>query len=171
LQGKVAGLQITGSGANAQLQWRGGAPLVLVDEIPSDISFLSSINVNNVAYIKVMRPPFMGSTGGGNGAIVVYTRKGNDVQNEPGKGLSSSKVSGYSPIKQFYSPNHSSFLAANEQKDLRTTLYWNPQVVTTPEKNKVKLTFYNNDLAKAFRVIIEGMTKDGRLTRIEQIME
>ncbi len=171
LQGKVAGLTITGSGANATLQWRGGAPIVLIDEIPSDISFLSSINVNNVAYIKVMRPPFMGATGGGNGAIVVYTRKGNDVQNEPGKGLSSSKVSGYSPIKQFYSPNHSSFVATNEQQDLRTTLYWNPQVVTTPEKNKVKLIFYNNDVAKAFRVIIEGMTRDGRLTRIEQIME
>ncbi len=60
---------------------------------------------------------------------------------------------------------------ANDQQDLRTTLYWNPQVVTTPEKNKVKLIFYNNDVAKAFRVIIEGMTKDGRLTRIEQLME
>ncbi|MEO5945754.1 MAG: hypothetical protein ABIP79_02985 [Chitinophagaceae bacterium] len=171
LQGKVAGLQITGSGANATLQWRGGTPLVLIDEIPSDIEFLSSINVNNVAYIKVMRPPFMGASGGANGAIVVYTRKGNDVQNEPGKGLSSSKVSGYSPIKQFYSPNYSSFVVANDHQDLRTTLYWNPQVVTTPEKNKVKLIFYNNDVAKAFRVIIEGMTKDGRLTRIEQIME
>lgn len=171
LQGKVAGLIINRSGGNATLQWRGGSPVVLLDEVPTDVNFLSSINVRDVAYIKIMRPPFYGVSGGGNGAIVVYTRKGNDVVNEPGRGLSSSRVSAYSPIRQFSSPNYSSFVAANEKQDLRTTLYWNPQVITTAEKNKVKLIFYNNDVAKAFRVIIEGMSKDGQLTRIEQIME
>jgi hypothetical protein len=44
-------------------------------------------------------------------------------------------------------------------------------VVTTNLKNKIKLTFYNNDVSKAFRVIIEGITKDGRLAHLEQIME
>jgi hypothetical protein len=44
-------------------------------------------------------------------------------------------------------------------------------VVTTPLKNKVKLSFYNNDVSKSFRVVIEGITKDGQLVRLEQIME
>ncbi len=171
LRGKVAGLIINGSGASATLQWRGGAPVVLIDEIPTDIAFLSSISVSSIAYIKVMRPPFFGASGGGNGAIAVYTRKGDDTKNVPGEGLSNSKVSAYSPIRQFYSPNYSSFVSANEKQDLRTTLYWNPYVITTAEQNKVKLIFYNNDVTKAFRVIIEGMAQDGRFTRIEQIME
>ncbi len=44
-------------------------------------------------------------------------------------------------------------------------------VITTPEKNQVVLSFYNNDVSGAFRVILEGMTRDGKLAHIEQIME
>ena len=172
LQGKVAGLQINSNGSASSMQWRGGTPQLYVDEVPADISMVASISVSDIAYIKVFRPPFFGGSGNSsNGAIVIYTRRGNDVKPEPGKGLSNNAVSGYSEIRQFYSPNYSSFNAANEKKDIRSTLYWNPQVVTTAEKNKVKLTFYNNDVSRAFRVVIEGMTKDGRLAHLEQIME
>jgi hypothetical protein len=74
-------------------------------------------------------------------------------------------------IKEFYAPNYGSFKPGNDQRDLRTTLYWNPSIILTPQKRETVLTFYNNDVSKAFRVIIEGMTRDGRLTHIEQIME
>ncbi len=171
LQGKVAGLNINVAGATPSLDWRGGAPLLFLDEMQVDASFLTSINVDNVAYIKVFRPPFYGAAGGSSGAIAIYTRRGGDAASTPGKGLNNASVSGYSLIKQFYSPNYASFNAANERKDLRTTLYWNPQVVTTVRNNKALLTFYNNDVTKRFRVIIEGMGKDGRLTHLEQIME
>lgn len=172
LQGRVAGLQINTAGGMPSMQWRGGSPQLYVNEMPTDVSMVSSMSMNDVAYVKVFRPPFFGGSGNsGNGAIVIYTKKGNDVKPEPGKGMANNAVSGYSEIRQFYSPNYSTFNAANEKKDLRSTLYWNPQVVTTSEKNKIKLTFYNNDVSRAFRVVIEGMTKDGRLTHIEQIME
>ena len=37
--------------------------------------------MNDVAYIKVFRPPFIGAIGGGaGGAIAIYSRKGGDVQ-------------------------------------------------------------------------------------------
>lgn len=172
LQGKVAGLVISNPSQSPSITWRGSNVALFLDEVQIDADFISSISVNNIAYVKVFRPPFFGAPGGGSGgAIAIYTRKGNDIKFEPGQGLDNNTVSGYSMIRQFYSPNYSSFVAANEKADLRTTLYWNPQVITTPEKNKVKLTFYNNDITKAFRVIIEGMTLDGQLTRIEQIME
>ena len=172
LQGKVAGLNINTSSNPPTLEWRGGKPSLFLDESQTDVSFLSSISVSDVAYIKVFRPPFFGGSGGGSGgAIAIYTRRGNDAQNVPGKGLASNSISGYTVIRQFYAPNYSSFNAANERQDLRTTLYWNPQVITTALKNKVLLTFYNNDVSKKFRVIIEGMSKDGRLVHLEQIME
>lgn len=171
LQGKVAGLNINATGATPTLDWRGGAPLLFLDEVPADANFLSSISVNDVAYIKVFRPPFYGASGGSSGAIAIYTRRGSDAKSVPGKGLTSSNISGYTLIRQFYSPNYASYNAANERKDLRTTLYWNPQVNTTPLKNKVLLSFYNNDVSKRFRVIVEGMSKDGRLVHLEQVME
>jgi hypothetical protein len=170
LQGRVAGLQIQ-TGATPSLQWRGGTPQLYVDEVPTDPSFVSSLNVTDVAYIKVFRPPFMGSSNGGSGAIVIYTRKGNDSKQEAGSGLANNKVYGYTAIREFYAPNYSSFSQQNEQRDIRTTLYWNPSVLLSTQKKSTVLTFYNNDVSKAFRVVIEGIAKDGRLTHVEQIME
>jgi hypothetical protein len=171
LQGKVAGLQIT-TGATPSLQWRGGVPQLYVDEVPTDVNLVSSIAVTDVAYIKVFRPPFFGGSGNaGNGGIAIYTRRGDDTKPVPGKGLANNTIMGYTAARQFYSPNYSSFNTTNDKKDIRTTLYWNPQVTTSYQKNQVVLSFYNNDVSKAFRVVIEGMGKDGRLTHLEQIME
>ena len=172
LQGKVAGLQVNGATSGSpSLQWRGGSPQLYLNEIQSDVDMISSINVTDVAYIKVFRPPFMGGFNGGNGAIAIYTRRGGDSKQEPGKGLASSTVFGYSEIRQFYSPSYASFQPEHEKKDLRTTLYWNPLLMTGPGRNKVLLTFYNNDISESFRVVIEGVARDGRLTRLEQIVE
>ncbi|MEO9020735.1 MAG: hypothetical protein ABI237_12380 [Ginsengibacter sp.] len=172
LQGKVAGLQINTTSNPPTLQWRGGSPQLFLNEMQSSPDMLTSIPVSDVAYIKVFRPPFMGAVGGGsNGAIAIYTRQGGDVKSEPGKGLSNNIVSGYTSIRQFYSPNYETTNADNDKKDLRSTLYWNPSVVTTPGKNKVVLTFFNNDVTNAFRVVIEGMTRDGKLAHVVQTME
>jgi hypothetical protein len=172
LQSKVAGLQINTTSNPPSATWRGSTTQVYLDEILASPDMVASIPVADIAYIKVMRPPFMGSGGGGaGGAIAIYTRRGDDVKQTPGKGLSNNLVRGYTLIKQFYSPNYSSFKPENEKKDIRTTLYWNPQVRTVPGTNTVKLTFYNNDISRAFRVIIEGMTLSGRLAHVEQIME
>lgn len=171
LQGKVAGLQVNTTSNPPSLQWRGGSPQLFLDEVPTDPDFVSSVSVNDVAYIKVFRPPFMGGFNGANGAIAIYTRRGNDVKPTPGKGLNNNKVYGYTQIKEFYSPNYASFKQANEQRDVRTTLYWNPSVIAAPGQRQVVVTFYNNDVTNAFRVVIEGMTRDGRLAHLEQLME
>ncbi len=172
LQGKVAGLQITGQGQNATLNWRGGSPQLYIDEMPADVNFVSSINVNDVAYIKAFRPPFMGGFNGANGAIAIYTRRGDDIRMESGKGLPGSKVEGYTVIREFYSPKYySRDVAPGADRDVRTTIYWNPNVLIDPKKKEVVLSFYNNDVTDAFRVIIEGMTSDGRLIHYMTTME
>jgi hypothetical protein len=171
LQGKVAGLQVNGAtSSEPSLQWRGGSPQLYLNEIPTDVSMVASINVTDVAYIKVFRPPFMGGFNGANGAIAIYTRRGGDEKQEPGKGLASSMVFGYTEIRQFYAPNYSNIMPEHEKRDLRTTLYWNPLMMTAPGRNKVQFSFYNNDVTESFRVVIEGMTRDGRLARVEEVL-
>ncbi len=172
LQGKVAGLQINTTSNPPTLTWRGGSPQLYLDEMPTQADMLSSIPVSDIAYVKVFRPPFMGGMGGGSGgAISIYTRKGGDEKPEPGKGLANNVVSGYTAIRQFYSPNYETISEENEKKDLRTTLYWNPTVNLNPGNKKVVLTFFNNDITDAFRIVIEGMSKDGRLAHVVQTME
>jgi hypothetical protein len=171
LQGKVAGLNISMNGSQTSLSWRGGAPSVYINEVPSTVDMLSNVSVSDIAYVKVFRPPFMGGFNGGSGAIAIYTRKGNDLNTGASKGLANNTIIGYSPVKQFYSPNYDAFDPKNEQPDMRTTLYWNPRITTKPGQHIVQLTFYNNDLTQSFRVVIEGMTREGLLTHYEQIME
>jgi hypothetical protein len=175
LQGKVAGLTITtagGPGSAGSVTWRGGTPSFFFNESPVDLSYLSSVNMNDVAYIKVFRPPFIGAVGGGaNGAIAIYSRKGGDVQQTQGKGIPFKVIIGYTAEKEFYSPDYNSFNERNEEQDLRTTLYWAPLVLITPGNNTVRLKFFNNDFTQSFRVIVEGMTTDGKLTHIEKVIE
>lgn len=171
LQGKVAGLQINTASNPPSLSWRGGSPAVYLDEMQTDVDMISGVPVSDIAYIKVFRPPFMGGMGGGNGAIAIYTRKGGDQTISKGGGLSSNTVAGYTPIKQFYSPNYDRFDPRNDHLDIRTTLYWNPLITTNAKNKSVKLNFYNNDVTKSFRVVIEGITRDGLFTHYEQIME
>ena len=113
----------------------------------------------------------MGSSGGANGAIAIYTRRGGDVAQTEGKGLSKNTVTGYTGIRQFYSPDYSTFKEGHDKQDLRTTLYWNPEIMTAPGKNRVRLTFYNNDITESFKIVLQGITKDGRLANVVMDMQ
>jgi hypothetical protein len=182
LQGRVAGLQIRTDIIDPisllpkpyEMIWRGGSPIVYINERPANSEEVASLPVQTIAYIKVFRPPFMGSRGAAgdpaNGAIAIYTKRGGDgFEDYKEPELPSSIVFGYSPVRQFYSPDYASTVSDNEKKDLRTTLLWKPNVSTGKEVNKVLLSFYNSDVySKSLRVIVEGMTKDGRLTHDEQ---
>ena len=171
LQGKVAGLQINTSSNPPTLTWRGGAPGIYLDEMQASADMISTVSVSDIAYIKVLRPPFMGASGGANGAIAIYTRRGGDVAQTPGKGLSKNTVTGYTAIRQFYSPDYATFKEDFDKKDLRTTLYWNPEIMTSPGNNKVRLSFYNNDISESFKIVLQGMTKDGRLANVVMDMQ
>jgi hypothetical protein len=175
LQGRVAGLQITtggGGGGQTSLSWRGGTPGLYLDEMTVDASTLQNVSMTDVAYIKVFRPPFMGM-GGANGGIAIYTKKGGDAPPPADfKALDNTVLNGYTAQKEFYSPDYSSALANNlDSADLRPTLYWQPYVLLDNKTRRVKISFYNNDMTKRFKVVLEGVTADGRWTHKEIIID
>jgi hypothetical protein len=55
--------------------------------------------------------------------------------------------------------------------DYRSTLFWDPAVLTGPGRQKVKLEFYNNDISKSFRVVLEGVNEFGKMVRIEKVLQ
>ena len=174
LQGRVPGLQINNANAGgASLSWRGGSPDVYLDEIRTDPSQIASLPMSDIAYVKVLRPPFFGSAGGGgSGAIAVYTKKGGDVSGGSDfRGLSQVTLTGYTPVREFYSPNYAQENPLNDLTDLRTTLFWSPFIFLSKEKKKISLSFYNNDISKSYRVVIEGVNDAGKLTRVEEVVK
>ena len=175
LAGRVAGLIITKFDlGRVSVTFRGSPVGMYVDEVLWDPTAVSTLNVNNIAYIKVLRPPFFGGSGGSGqgGAIAIYTRRGGEESNYPGSnGLQYKLVAGYTNVKEFYSPDYSDTNQPNAQEDARSTLYWNPLIITTPKNHVVKLSFYNSDVTQKFRVVLEGVSADGKLARIEKLVQ
>ncbi len=69
---------------------------------------------------------------------------------------------GYTIAKEFYSPRYETFAERNSPTpDLRTTLYWDPDV-TTDASGRAVVDFYSADTVGSYTIIIEGVTEDGR---------
>ncbi len=60
----------------------------------------------------------------------------------------------------FVSPDYSKDLQTGDQVDNRSTIYWNPQLITN-RKGRVKIGFYNSDVARNLQICVEGITEDG----------
>ncbi len=173
LQGRVAGLQINEDGPNVSLRWRGAHPQLYLDEMPARTEEIKTLMVEEIAYVKVFRPPFFGFGGGYNsgegGAIAIYTRKGSDVQFISGMGMGYGIIPGYTAYKEFYKPDYS--FNQPQDPDLRTTLYWNPYIITDKTNNNIKIDFYNNNISKRLRIVLEGIDAEGKLAHFEKIIE
>jgi hypothetical protein len=172
LQSRVAGLQIINTGPTPSLSWRGSTPGLYMNEMPVDANSLKNIPITDLAMVKVFSPgSAAGMDNAGGGVIAVYTKKGQDKKPDPSiKGLDMTRVLGYSVIREFYSPDYL-INPEPESEDVRTTLYWNPNLTVDKGKTSFTIPFYNSDVTHEFRIILEGLNEDGKLIHLEQIVE
>ena len=121
--------------------------------------------VNGVVLIttKTGRSYYSGWSGGGSSYWwrSNYYRNRNQLTIQP-KGQ---RVSFYR-ARQFYAPKYTSGNVYNKGNDTRETIYWNPKV-TTDEKGKAKVEFYNSDETTTFRAFVEGVSTGGEVGRTE----
>jgi hypothetical protein len=152
------------------LTWRDGTPALFLNEMPTDVQTLMGLQMTDIAYVKAFRPPFMGSTGSSpSGAIAVYTKKAEDINLAKIKGLSSALLAGYTAYKEFYEPDYA--IALPKFPDMRSTLYWNPYILIDRKKKSYNIRFYNNDITKRIRIVLEGVNAAGKLARVEKLIE
>jgi hypothetical protein len=60
----------------------------------------------------------------------------------------------------FYSPDYSTLKV--KQDDKRTTLYWNPHLTISPDKNQIGVTFYTSDITGTYVINIQGYDDFGK---------
>ena len=176
LQARVPGLNISVGGSQASATWRGSTTDFYVNEFSTPIDQVQNLNIADIAYIKALRPPFFGSSngasGGSGGAIAIYTKRGsaNKGGNINSKGMEYVVLGGYSVFKEFFHPEYDKPTASFEA-DNRTTLYWNPFVLTNKRSPRVRIEFYNNDISKKLQIVLEGMNANGKLARVVKYIE
>ncbi len=73
---------------------------------------------------------------------------------------STMKFSGYNEPRIFYSPKHHTSLEKDYKPDLRTTLFWEPNIIMENGK-EIILNYYNADNSSNVRVALEGITSTG----------
>ena len=142
---------------------------LLIDEAPADIFMLKILRADQIALVKFWEAGFVGvgSTFPG-GALAVYTKEKDKTEEKPAN-LNFVEFNGYSIAKQFYMPDYSNPLV-KPQVDNRTTLYWNPDLITDSETKSVKLNYFNNDFSKKVKVTVEGFDANGKLIHMEKTL-
>jgi hypothetical protein len=149
--------------------WRGSPTSIYLDEIKVSWDVVRDIPRNNIGYIKVFRPIFLGDIQKGTGgAIVIYTKKHFDGPLE--YDTKDSEL-----LRGYYSANYfadEAIKIAEKSRQINTTLYWDPYFVFYDESIKEKIIrFPNNDFTKRFLIKIEGIDAKGQLLYFEKIVE
>lgn len=157
---------------NSTISSMGSEAMTLyLDEIETSSSVMASIQPSKIAYIKVFSS-FVGASGaGGNGVMAFYTRKGDDILADTPLMGDELLYTGYAVIKDFYAPDYTVAKRDDASSDDRITLYWNAGIPVDKKENKVPVTFFNNDKTKRFKIVVEGVSNEGRLVFIEKIIE
>ena len=131
---------------------------------------LDNININDIGQIDVLTSitnlsGFSSSqtSSSENGVIVIYTKRSELSTSLPSLNIKPIIPLGYQLPIEFYSPKYDMPEKIDDSKpDLRTTIYWKPNVFTDDAGN-AKLDFYTSDDPSTYSVIIEGVSDDGKL--------
>ncbi|MEP6736950.1 MAG: TonB-dependent receptor plug domain-containing protein [Chryseolinea sp.] len=161
---------------------RGSEPLVLIDGIALDdsqqpladqISALTPDMVERVDVTLYGNSAIYGARGAG-GVIAIVTRRPgtNTTKHQEAYDLRRKEplnLKGFSRTSKFSSADYSNPEQNKDIPDDRTTLYWNPSL-ETDGKQPLYIKFWAADLPTRYRIVVEGITADGRAIRGEKIV-
>lgn len=95
--------------------------------------------------------------------MAIYT-KNRSFRKRPNPSAVFFKPKTFDTVKEFYSPKYDKPGSGSSVADLRSTIYWNP-VILTDASGKVTFNFFNSNQIGNYRVVIEGIDKFGLLGR------
>ena len=149
-----------------------GPMLVVIDGVeanPQDQPFgINEIPVSQVETIEVLKYASASMYGmeGGNGVLVITTKQGGDINNNIASvGVLAIDPMGFYKARKFYSPKYDYTNVNSDRPDLRSTIYWNPEIKTGKDGN-ASFDYYNADGTGTYKVTIEGIDDNGNIGRL-----
>src|ERR1700755_930235 len=101
-----------------------------------------------------------------NGGSIITTKQGRKTTTYEryAPGVVTYKPQGFYKAREFYSPQYDNPKTNQKMADLRSTIFWKPDI--TPDKDgNASFSFFNADGKGTYRVVIEGIDTDGNLGR------
>lgn len=124
----------------------------------------SDLKLTNIESVEVTRT--VGKRDmltGADEVIYFISRRIPYVYRPPATDVANFQSAGLYKAREFYSPQYNKINESSTKPDLRTTIYWNPAVIT--ENGKASFDYFNADTKGTYRVTIEGIDIDGNLGR------
>jgi hypothetical protein len=140
-------------------------PLYLLDGIEVDESNVISLPTSSVDKVEIIKDIAKVNVYDRNsrhvtGIISVFTKSGSDKSSRPVLYSINQQVYGYYQARTFYTPVYNNRNTGSETPDLRTTIYWEPNIVTDRRGNAT-LSFFNADSRTIMKVDAEGISEQG----------
>ncbi len=100
----------------------------------------------------------------GNAAIAIDLKEGVEIGDEKPYGMKYIMPLGYQQPAEFYSPKYAKDFGNNSDGgDLRSTVYWDPDVKIDADGNAMVEFYANDNRNTRYDVLVEGVTGDGEL--------
>ncbi|GAB3034535.1 carboxypeptidase-like regulatory domain-containing protein [Spirosoma pulveris] len=184
IQGRLAGVRVKRVGAAQAVAYfvsirgsdsfnMGSYPLYLMDGIPIEdpngnaLMLFSPTDIERIEVLKSATTTGTYGARGANGVIAFYTKRYRSMQGsaKPGEGMTPIQFIGYPSVqREFYVPRYDAEVAASAISgpvDRRDVLYWKP-LMQTDSQGRSQLRFPLSDVVRTVRVVIQGVTADGR---------
>ena len=102
-------------------------------------------------------------------ALAIYLKKGDEISAKDLEGgLPKINIQGYATTKEFYAPDYGIPDNKRPALDQRTTIYWQPYIITGKTNHTATISFYTNDISSNLFLVLEGMNEAGKLVYIEK---
>ena len=168
LNGRLRGVQFFHGMAYSKLSLHGGPMLLIVDGAELDPGTLSQIPSSDIETVEVLRYASASIYGmsGGHGVLVITTKQGGGMKLKDisSVGILPIAPMGFYKAREFYSPKYDNTANITRQRDLRSTIYWKPEIVTDKDGN-ASFEYYNADGTGTYRAVIEGIDDKGNIGR------
>jgi len=141
----------------------------LIDGVWSDGNDFSNLHPDDVEGIEVILDAHYGAVYGSraaDGVIIVTTKPARRIKEyyRDAPGVITYMPKGFYKAREFYSPQYDNPHTNQKMADLRSTIYWNPNIITDKD-GKASFSYFNADGKGTYRVVVEGIDADGNLER------
>ena len=145
------------------------APMkIMLDGVLISADVMNTIAPETVESVEVLRSSEFTSiygNDGHSGLILINTKKGGSSEAGSNHNIVNYMPKGYYKAREFYAPRYDKAKIKIPAPDLRSTVYWNPNVPTDKD-GKTSVEYFNTDAKGLFKILIEGIDSNGNLGRL-----